>query len=237
MGRADSYSQPAAPDPVLPAGVVVGWARAHLPDGLGVGEVWSVDESGGEARVYVLDGDVVVKTQRPHRLRPRTSLAKEAALLAALADPLVGRIPVLFGYDRGMVTDAGLVEFIVMSRVPGQAVRHVELPGPARAEMVRQVGRLLRMVHALDPAAFADGLLPVDGDAAAVRRRLALGFADLVTGLIEHPGVWTLPVSPAEVAARAMAALPSLGRGARWCCIPTRGRRTPSWTPLAGSPV
>ena len=62
-----------------------------------------------------------MKTQRPHRLRPRTSLRKEAALLAALADPLAGRIPAFYGYDRADTAE-GPVEFIVMRRVPGRAV-------------------------------------------------------------------------------------------------------------------
>src|SRR5215218_6092713 len=137
MGRADVYSQPDAPDPVLPATLVAELSRRHLPDDLvldGDAAV-EVDESGGEARVYLLDGaardgrrpaparghgGVVVKTQRPHRLRPRTSLAKEAALLTALAGALAGRIPRLYGYDC-VDTDTGSVEFIVMSRIPGRA--------------------------------------------------------------------------------------------------------------------
>ena len=43
---------------------------------------------------------MVVKTQRPHRLRPRTSLAKESRLLQHLADTVAGLIPHLFGYGR-----------------------------------------------------------------------------------------------------------------------------------------
>src|SRR4051812_29204600 len=75
-------------------------ARPHLPAASAPSRVRGVDESGGEARVYLLDGDVVVKTQRPHRVRPRTSLRKEAGLLAALGDRLAGRISRLYGYDR-----------------------------------------------------------------------------------------------------------------------------------------
>src|SRR3954470_19396169 len=104
MGRADVYSQPDAPDPVLPAELVRELIADHLPPGLRLADRMAVDESGGEARVYLFDradaaGGLAVKTQRPHRLRPRTSLAKEAALLAALAAPLTGRIPALYGYD------------------------------------------------------------------------------------------------------------------------------------------
>src|SRR5215213_11002011 len=143
MGRADVYSQPEAPDPVLPAELVRELARPHLPDGVRLDGGMEVDESGGEARVYLFDradavGGVAVKTQRPHRLRPRTSLGKEAALLAALAGPLAGRIPRLYGYDR-VHTAAGPVEFIVLSRVAGRAVGTRGAPPEPRAELLRAV--------------------------------------------------------------------------------------------------
>jgi hypothetical protein len=96
LGRADAYLQPDAHDPVLSADTVLRLARAHVD---GVEAVTAVDESGGEARVYVVDECVVVKTQRPHRVRPRTSLAKEARLLTAPAGPLAGSIPTVFGYE------------------------------------------------------------------------------------------------------------------------------------------
>src|SRR4029079_182728 len=97
MGRADTYRQPDAPDPVLPDELVLDLAHRHVPSARVVAEV---DESGGEARAYLIDDDVVVKTQRPHRLRPRTSLAKEAYLLDRLQGSLGVRIPRLFGYDQ-----------------------------------------------------------------------------------------------------------------------------------------
>lgn len=102
MGRADVYSRPDAPDPVQPVEVVLELGHRHLPDAVRLDGSGEVDASGGEARVHLLgargpgpgrgDGGGVIKTQRPRRLRPRTSLAKEAALLTALAGPLAGRI-------------------------------------------------------------------------------------------------------------------------------------------------
>ena len=71
----DVYLQPDAPDPVLSDDVVLGLVRRHAP---GAQAVVGVDESGGEARTYAIDDRIVLKTQRPHRLRPRTSLAMEA---------------------------------------------------------------------------------------------------------------------------------------------------------------
>ena len=136
-----------------------------------------VDESGGEARVYRFDRTdtatgVAVKTQRPHRLRPRTSLAKAAALLRALAGPLAGRIPALYGYDA-VDTTAGPVEYIVMGRVPGQAVVARGVPPAARTAPFRVVADVLRAVHALDAAELRSaGTLPTVEGAAGLRARL-----------------------------------------------------------------
>ena len=55
MGRADVYSQPEAPDPVLSTDLVHELARLHLPDGVRLGPGTEVDESGGEARVCLFD--------------------------------------------------------------------------------------------------------------------------------------------------------------------------------------
>ena len=65
MGRADIYLQPDAEDPVLSRDTVLGITAAHTGRATTLA---GAGESGGEARVGLLDGDVVVKTQRPHRL-------------------------------------------------------------------------------------------------------------------------------------------------------------------------
>jgi hygromycin-B 7''-O-kinase len=226
MGRADVYSQPDAPDPVLPAALVAGLSRRHLPDDLALDgdEAVEVDESGGEARAYLLDGvalegrgsgsagserGVVVKTQRPHRLRPRTSLAKEAQLLTTLADALGGRIPRVYGYDC-VETDIGWVEFIVMSRIPGRAVGRTMLSPPARRALLREVAAVLRAVHALDAGGLRSaGLPPVTAGAAGLRARLEPNFADLVENLTSRPDRWPLDVAPSHVAEMALAALPT----------------------------
>lgn len=134
MSPRDTYSQPDAPDPVLPDELVLELARGQLPNRVQVSRVTAVDEAGGEARAYVLDADVVVKVQRPHRLRPRTSLRKEARLLEALVPSLPGRTPMVFGYDA-VATHAGAVEFIVMSRVVGEAVRNVTVTPAGRRRL------------------------------------------------------------------------------------------------------
>lgn len=206
MGRADIYLQPDAEDPVLADATVLRLARAHLDL---AGAVTGVDESGGEARAYLVDEQIVVKTQRPHRVRPRTSLAKEAHLLTYLADgPLARQVPALFGYGR-TETDQGSVEYLVMSRVPGRAVQHAPVAGSARTELLRTLGRLLRRLHA-QPAGplAATGLFPADDSAGALRHRLELALASVVDDIASHPGCWPLALSPEDAAARAVDALP-----------------------------
>jgi aminoglycoside phosphotransferase (APT) family kinase protein len=214
MGRADVYRQPDAPDPVLPAELVRELAEAHLPPDVRLAGGMAVDESGGEARVYLFDradaaGGIAVKTQRPHRLRPRTSLAKEAALLAALAGPLAGRIPTCYGYDA-VDTAAGPVEFLVLSRVPGRAVVTGGVPESARNKLLRAVAGVLRVVHSVDVGDLRSaGTLPTVDGAAALRARLEPNFADLVEHLAGRPDRWPLEVPPHRVAERALAALPA----------------------------
>jgi aminoglycoside phosphotransferase (APT) family kinase protein len=155
-----------------------------------------------------VDDSVVVKTQRPHRVRPRTSLAKEARLLTDLAEPLAGHIPTLFGYDR-TDTAQGNVEFLVMSRIPGHAARHASVMGPARTQLLHTLGRLLRRLHAQPTEPLANtGLFPTDVDAGALRHRLELALADLVDEITSNPDCWQLALSPEDIFVRAIDALP-----------------------------
>jgi Ser/Thr protein kinase RdoA (MazF antagonist) len=146
----------------------------------------------------------VLKTQRPHRLRPRTSLTKEAYLLDALAPSLGARIPRLLGYDRIDTAD-GVVEYLLMTRMPGVAARSAAIPDAARPALLADLGRLLATLHSV---AADDPVVPRDIDAAAVRRRIEFAFADLGDVLAERPGGWRLPVAPDDVAARVLNALP-----------------------------
>ncbi len=202
VGRADVYLQPDAPDPVLPVGVVLDLARRHVPD---AAAVTGVDESGGEARAHLIDDGVVVKTQRPHRLRPRTSLAKEAYLLDALAPVMADRIPRLLGYDR-VDTAAGVVEYLCMTRILGLPVRAVTITAQARTRLLAELGHWLRILHSAD---VSDPIVPADTDAAAVYRRLEFGFADLLDAFDERPDPAALPLPAAEIAARALGAVPT----------------------------
>lgn len=206
MGRADVYLQPEAADPVLSAATVLAIAEPHTGR---ASRVLEVDESGGEARAYLLEGDMVVKTQRPHRLRPRTSLAKEAHLLRELAEPLGRHIPGLLGYGRFEAPE-GEVEYLVMSRMPGDAFIRQDTDSGARAALLAELGVLLAQLHAV-PAETLLGetdLVPVDSDGAALARRLEMGFADVVDLITERPESWSLTPSPQEVAAAVVAMVP-----------------------------
>ena len=97
----DVYAQPDAPDPVLDEAVVLEIVRRHVP---AAHSVEHVDESGGEARTYAVDGGsagaIILKTQRPHRLRPRTSLEKETFFLRQLEAAGGFPVPRVYGYGR-----------------------------------------------------------------------------------------------------------------------------------------
>jgi hygromycin-B 7''-O-kinase len=190
---------PLAPDPrdpVLDAAVVLGLARRHLPSARAV---TAVDETGGEARAYVIDEDVIFKTQRPHRVRPRTSLEKEAFHLDQLARhaPEIS-VPRVLGYGR---QDG--VEYLLMTRMPGVAMRGLVLDAQARAALLRELGAALRVMHGLEIQPFrSSGLVPGDADTAATRTRLDGDLQRAVEAASALRTVWTLAVSPEEAAAR-----------------------------------
>src|SRR5215212_4294005 len=132
----DIYLQPDAPDPVLTDAVVLGLVQRHVPDARAV---TSVDESGGEARSYLVDDGIVLKTQRPHRLRPRTNLAKEATFLQHLATFPAIPVPRVLGYGQ---TEG--IEYLCITRMPGDAVIGQRIVGAMRANVLQ------RLVHGLD---------------------------------------------------------------------------------------
>lgn len=157
MTPTDIYSQPDAPDPVLGDDYVRELIARHAE--VPRGEV-SVDETGGEARTY-LCGGVVLKTQRPHRLRARTSLEKEAFILQEIDRQITLPVPRVLGYGRD-----GDVEYEILSRIPGIALRDATLNVAARSAVLKDLGRVLRQVHELDQARFRPSPL-VPGDAGA----------------------------------------------------------------------
>ena len=199
----DVYLQPDAPDPVLSAAVVLTLVRRHVPRAT---RVTAVDESGGEARTYVVDDTLILKTQRPHRLRPRTSLAKEVFFLNRLASEPGITVPRVLGYGR----EGRTIEYICMTHISGVAMANVQTTGPARQVALGELGRTLRRIHALPREPFAaSGLFPGDPGPAELHTRLTELFGDVITRLGADPPAWTLPLPAEVVAERALAALPA----------------------------
>lgn len=181
MSFADTYLQPEAPDPVLDRQTVLEAARRHAPQ---AGRLLEVDESGGEARAYHLEGDIILKTQRPHRLRPRTSLAKEQVVLRTLER--AGEIPVprVLGYGH-----ADGIEYLCLTRMPGVAMANRELTPPQRAAALEELGRTLRGLHQIDQAALAaSDLLPGDRTPDDLQTRFADAFERLAEMLGQTEG-------------------------------------------------
>jgi aminoglycoside phosphotransferase len=196
----DIYSQPHAADPVLEERTVLDLVHRH---GVRCSAVTGVDETGGEARVYVLDGQLVLKVQRPHRLRPRTSLEKEAFFLQQLAAYPDIAVPRVLGYGRH-----DHVEYMVMTRMPGVAALTVELTGIQRQAVLRQLGRTLRRLHALPQAPFyGSALVPGPRTREAFVEQARVNLAHAVRVIADTPDLWQLDVAPADLASRALAAL------------------------------
>jgi aminoglycoside phosphotransferase len=167
--------------------------------------VSGIDESGGEARVYALDDTLMLKTQRPQRLRPRTSLEKEVWFLRRLADEGIAAAPRVLGYGH----EEG-VEYICMTRVPGVALRQARIDDADRAETLRYLGRMLRRIHQLPTAPFVgSALFPADRSASDLIARIEAGFAQAVEAIHAFDRAWSVELSPEEAAAAAVRAVPA----------------------------
>src|SRR4051794_13159351 len=127
--------------------MVLGFARRHLPT---AASVTAVDETGGEARAYVIDDRYVFKTQRPHRRRPRTNLRKEVFYLQQIAERAPALpVPRVVGYGN-----EGGVEYILMTRIPGSALKYTVVDGEPRRAVLVELGRVLARLHALPVTPF-----------------------------------------------------------------------------------
>jgi aminoglycoside phosphotransferase (APT) family kinase protein len=202
MLPSDIYSQPNAADLVLDERTVLDMVRRH---GVRCSAVTSIDERGGEARVYVIDDRLVLKVQRPHRLRPRASLAKETFFLHQLAACPDIMVPQVLGYGR-----RDSVEYIVMTRMPGVPALTVECTGVQRLAMLHQLGRTLRRLHSLPQAPFyGSALFPGTRTREAFVERARANLAHAVQVISATPNLWQLDVSPADLASRVLAELPA----------------------------
>ena len=199
----DYYIQPEAPDLVLSEEQVLALARQHIPE---IQHVIQVDETGGEARTYLLDDDYLLKTQRPHQLRPRTSLKKEVVFLKQLENVSGVNVPRVIGYGH----PEPLVEYTLMTRMPGIAVRYAKLEGESRREVLKGLGRMLRKIHGIpqeplrQSALFFGDQSPVD-----IRWRMGSLFDDLTDIVHKNGKNWDYPLAPEIIGRRLMRTLPA----------------------------
>lgn len=199
----DSYSQPDAPDPVLDNETVLGLARRHVPEARAV---IGVDESGGEARTYAIDDSIILKVQRPQQLRPRTSLEKEVFFLKQLEQSPNTSVPRVLGYGR----EGGLIEYTVLTRMPGKAMRHVSLDEKVRTQVLIELGKTLRRIHQLPQEPFQQScLFPEDNSSEIVRARFSHYFTSMVEQIRTQDRPWTLDRTPEQVGELALALLPA----------------------------
>jgi aminoglycoside phosphotransferase (APT) family kinase protein len=198
----DYYVQPDAPDFVLSEEKVLALARQHAPT---VQAVTGVDETGGEARTYALDSDLILKTQRPQKLRPRTSLAKEVLFLRQLAGVSGVNAPRVLGYGQPEL----LLEYTLMTRMPGVAFRHAGLSGEARYRALYELGRMLRIVHSIPQEPLrTSGLFFGDQSPVDVRWRMGSLFDDVADMVRRNDKPWDFRLPPDEVGRRLMRTLP-----------------------------
>jgi aminoglycoside phosphotransferase (APT) family kinase protein len=197
------YLQPDAPDWVLSDAEVLRCVRRFVPRARAV---TGPDESGGEARTYTVDDELVLKVQRPQQVRAGTSLAREVFFLNQLAaeapDLPVTRV---LGYAR----ETNLLEYNLQTRMPGVAVANAALAPDARRQVIFEVGRVLRRIHAIPQTPIhASAHFPTDLNAAELKARVAQYFEVIARQMDKNGRAWPLSVSFETVTARTLAALP-----------------------------
>ncbi len=176
-----TYYQPNAPDPILDNNEVLKIVKKYVFD---VSTVDYVDETGGEARAYSIDNKVILKIQRPHRLRSKTSLEKEVFFLKELEKYKEIKVPYIYGYGK----DSN-IEYICMTKIEGKALKYLELSHVQRERILFDLGKNLYKIHSIDVKPFLDSkLFPKDENYEVVVSRLRDGFNAKLNGLsnIDH---------------------------------------------------
>ena len=200
----DYYIQPDAPDSVLSEEKVLLLARQFIP---GVKAVMAVDETGGEARTYLIDDQLILKTQRPQQLRPRTSLQKEVVFLKQLEEVEDVSVPRFIGYGH----PEPMIEYTLMTRMPGVAFRNASLEGETRHEALKDLGRMLRRIHSIPQESLREsGLFFGDQSPVDVRWRMGSLFDEVAEMIKEEGKAWDYPLSPEMIGRRMMATLPNV---------------------------
>ena len=102
-----------------------------------------------------------------------------------------------------------MVEYTLMTRIPGIAMRHATLENGARREVLFRLGRTLGRIHALPTAPFvASGLFPGDSSFVDTQIRMGTTFNELADRIRAEQRPWQRALTPEQTAARAMRSLP-----------------------------
>lgn len=153
--RETIYFQRNAPDPILDYSMVLEIVRQFVPKAKMVN---SIDESGGEARTYVIDNSLILKVQRPQQLRSSTSLEKEVFFLNQIAKHTDASVPRVLGYGK-----KDSIEYILMTKMEGIPVENTKLSKEEKNDLLFELGTELRKIHDMDLRPFLEsGLFPHD---------------------------------------------------------------------------
>lgn len=186
-------------DPILSNDLVLAIANRYLK----AYHVTGVEESGGEARVYYIDTDKLLKVQRPHRVRKKTSQEREVLFLNTLrAFPEI-TVPEVFGYGR----ENEQIEYTLMSRMPGKAMRFVNPTGEKRKKILFKLGQMLYFIHHLpdQEKLLNSHLFPVDHNAQDLAKRVLNPLRELAEQIGREKRAWPLSLSPQEIVEKASA--------------------------------
>lgn len=161
----DVYLQPDVQDEVWSDTLILELVREFVPSAQ---KVMGIDETGGEARTYAIDDNIILKTQRPHRLRPRTSLEKEIFILRQLEKHSDISVPRVLGYTKRN----NLIECTIMTRMPGDAIIRTEMNENELASALEIHGKMLKKLHSINQKPFLEsGLFPNDDTSDNVKQR------------------------------------------------------------------
>lgn len=173
----DKYLQPDVLDEVWDNELVLQFVREFAPEAK---SVVYVDETGGEARTYAVDDNIILKTQRPHRLRLSTSLKREVFMLSQLEKHSDIKVPRVLGYGKR----SSLIEYTVMTSMPGDAIQRTEMSEDELFAALFLHGQALRKLHSLDVKPFIEcGLFPNDSNRDGMAERFTYRLNRVLTGM------------------------------------------------------
>jgi hygromycin-B 7''-O-kinase len=202
-----TYYQINAPDPVLTSAFILSVVRLWEPS---AERLTGIDETGGEARVYFVDDELVVKVQRPQRLRSWTSLEKEVIFLRHLANAAPDlAVPRVVGYGR-----IDSVEYTVMTRLSGDAAVRTPIPAGARRPMLEAVGQSIRRIHSVpQEPLLASKFFPEEYTPEDLRETVPTELAAYAHRLAQSGAGWPFPFTVDRLIEEALARIPREGLG------------------------